>query len=225
MLWNLTIPGIGVLLVAGVLFLKRAQGGWCTREMQALARRMGWSFHASPSLNAVPDRERFALFTVRMPQRMRGHLSGQVGDAQVAVFDLEHTRGGTDRPQGTEQTVVHVHVPGLDLPAFSLRPETVRHRMGDRIGGDDIDMDSDPRFSHAYLLRGADEEAVREAFSGKVRDFYHRHPDSSTDAQGSDLLFWRRGHVATPQEIPALVQTALDVAAQLGRGSRKAARV
>lgn len=225
MLWNLTIPGIGVLLMAGALFLTRAQGGRRTREMQALARRMGWSFHARPALNAVPDRERFALFTVRMPQRMRGHLSGQVGDVQVAVFDLEHTRGGTDRPQGSTQTVVHLHAPGLDLPAFSLRPETVRHRMGDRIGGDDIDLDFDPRFSHAYLLRGPDEEAVRDAFSGKVRDFYHRHPHSSTDAQGSDLLFWRRGHVAAPQEVPALVQTALDLAAQLGRASRKAARV
>ena len=225
MLWNLTIPGIGVLLVAGLLVLQRTQGSGRTREMQALARRMGWSFHARPALNAVPDRERLALFTVRMPQRMRSHLSGQVGEMQVAVFDLEHTRGGTDRPQGSEQTVVHVHAPQLDLPAFSLRPETVRHRMGDRIGGDDIDLDADPRFSHAYLLRGPDPEAIREAFSGKVRDFYHRHSDSSTDASGSDLLFWRRGHVATPAEIPALVQTALDLAAHLGRASRKAARV
>lgn len=225
MLWNLTIPGIGALLVAGVLVLARAPDARRTRALQALARRMGWSFHARPALDAVPDRERFGLFTVRMPQRMRGHLSGQVGDVHVAVFDLEHTRGGTDRPQGAEQTVVHVFAPGLDLPAFSLRPETVRHRMGDRIGGGDIDLDSDPRFSHAYLLRGPDEEAIREAFSGKVRDVYHRHPDSSTDAHGSDLLFWRRGRVAAPEEIPALVQAALDLAAQLGRASRKAARV
>ncbi len=57
-----------------------------------------------------------------------------------------------------------------------------------------------------------------------MRDFSRRNPGSSTDASGSDLLFWRRAHVATPAEIPMLVQSVLHLAAQLGRALRNAAR-
>jgi carbonic anhydrase len=225
MLLNLMMAGIGMVLVAGGVYAARAGGLVRTRQVRALAGRMGWGFRARPSLELIPERERFGLFTVRTHHRARNHLFGEVGGVQVSVFDLEYVRGGADRPQGSEQTVVHVHAPRLDLPAFSVRPETVRHRLGDHVGGDDIDLDKDAKFSHAFLLRGADEDAVRDLFGARVRDVFHRHPGTSADAHGSDILFWRRGHVAATAEIPALVQAALDLAAQLGRASRKAARV
>jgi hypothetical protein len=223
MIAKLLIPGIGILLVAGVLYLRQAHALRRTRQMRALARRMGWSFQARPPLDAVPDRDRLGLFAVRMHKRMRNHLSGTVGEYRVAIFDLELSTIHRDGVQAYEQTVVHVHSPRLDLPAFSLRPETLRLRAGDRMGGDDIDFDADPAFSDAHLLRGPDEAAVRGLFGARVRDVYKHHPNSSTDAEGADLLFWRRGELVRPDDVPALVQTALELAARLGRRAPVAA--
>lgn len=217
MIANLLIGGTGVLLVAALLFHKAARAGWRARQMRALARRMGWRHEARPSLDIVPDRKRLGLFTVRMHQRMRNHLSGAVGEYQVAVFDLEYSTTHDGGAQGSTQTVVHVRSARLDLPAFSLRPERVFHRAGDRVGGDDIDLTEDPAFSRAYHLRGRPERAVREAFDADVRDVYHRHPGLSTDAQGRDLLVWRRGAMVRAEDVPALVQTALDLARLHGR--------
>lgn len=212
MIANLLIAGIGILLAAGILALKHARAIRRTREMRALARRMGWRFQASPSLDVVPDRKRFGLFTVRMHQRMRNHLAGTIGDYQVAVFDLRYSTTGPSAATGSEQTVVHVRSTRLELPAFTLRPELVFHRAGDRVGGEDIDVREDPEFSRAYHLLGRDEPAIRDLFDARVRDVYNANPGLSTDASGSDLLLWRGAELATAEDVHALVQTALEVA-------------
>lgn len=214
---TLLMVGTAVLLVTGILALKLARGVRRAREMRGLARRMGWRFQARPSMDVVPDRRRFGLFTVRMHQRMANHLSGVVGGYQVAVFDLEYASAGDSGVKGSGQTVVHVRGPRLALPAFSLRPERVFHRAGDRVGGDDIDIREDPAFSRAYHLVGRDEDGIRYLFDAGVRDVYHRHPGLSTDADGGDLLVWRRGELVRGADVPALVQTALDIAALHGR--------
>jgi hypothetical protein len=223
MIAKLLIPGIGILLVTAILYLRQAPAIRRTRRMRALARRMGWSFQARPPLDVVPDRDRLGLFAVRMHKRMRNHLSGTVGEYHVAIFDLELSTIHGHTVQAYEQTVVHVHSPRLALPAFSLRPETVRLRAGDRMGGDDIDFDADPAFSDAHLLRGPDEDGVRGLFGARVRDVYKHHPNSSTDAEGADLLFWRRGEIVGPDDVPARLQTTLDLAARLARRARVAA--
>lgn len=218
MLGYLLMTGAAVVLMAAILTIKHARALRRTLRMRALARRMGWRFQASAPLELVPERKRFGLFTVRMHQRMRNHLSGTLGEFQVAVFDLRYST--TDAgAASTEQTVVHLRVPGLELPAFSLRPEQVSHRSGDSVGGSDIDLRKDPEFSQAYHLAGCDEEAIRDLFDRRVRDVYRRNPGLSTDAAGSDLLFWRRGEVVADTDVAVLVQAAVDVARLHGRAA------
>lgn len=219
MLGSLLMTATALLGIAGVLTLRHARALRRTWEMRALARRMGWRFQASPSLDVVPDRKRFGLFTVRMRQRVRNHLSGAVGDYQVAVFDLRYSTTRDAGVPAVEQTVVHVRSPLMELPAFSLRPERVLHRAGDRVGGDDIDLRADAAFSHAYHLTGPDEAAVRDLFDAPVRDVYNQTPGAATDAGGSDLLFWRRAERTPANDVAALVQAALDVARLHGRGA------
>jgi hypothetical protein len=218
MLGYLLMTGAAVALMAAILTIRHARAIRRTLRMRALARRMGWRFQASAPLELVPERKRFGLFTVRMHQRMRNHLSGTLGEFQVAVFDLRYSTTSAN-PAGSEQTVVHLRVPGLELPAFSLRPEQVFHRSGDSVGGLDIDLRKDPEFSQAYHLAGRDEEAIRDLFDRRVRDVYRRNPGLSTDAAGSDLLFWRRGEVVADADVAVLVQAAVDVARLHGRAA------
>lgn len=215
MIANLPIAWIAIFLVTGILSLRTVRAVRRTRQMRAPARRMGWSFAARPALDIVPDRKRLGLFTVPMHQRIRNHLSGMVGEYRVAVFDLEYSTTRGEGVRGSEQTVVRVHSPRLRLPAFALRPERVFHRPGDGLGRDDIDFGADPEFSRAYQLRGRDEAAVRAAFGEDVRAAFHRRQGSSADADGSDFFFWRRGELARPDEVAALVQAAVDLAAKL----------
>jgi hypothetical protein len=215
MIANLLIAGTVILLVTGVVSLKTVRAVRRTREMGALARRMGWSFEPQPAMDVVPNRKRLGLFTVQMHQRIRNHLSGAVGEYRVAVFDLAYSTTRDEGVRGWEQTVVQVQSTRLRLPSFALRPERIFHRAGDGVGGGDIDFGADPEFSRAYQLRGPDEAAIRAAFGDDVRAAFHRGPASSADADGSDFFFWRRGQVARPDEVCALVQAAIEHATRL----------
>lgn len=216
MIANLLIPGTGILLAAAaILSLKGLRAIWRTREMRALAGRMGWSFQPQPALDVVWDRRRLGLFAVPMHQWIRNHLSGTVGEYRVSVFDLQYSTTRGEAAKGSAQTVVHVQSTRLRLPAFSLRPERVFHRAGDRVGGGDIDFGADPAFSRAFQLRGPDEDAIREAFGKDVRAAFHTIPGSSADADGSDFLVWRRDELTRPEDVAALVQKAVDLASAL----------
>jgi hypothetical protein len=215
MIANLVIAWTAILLVTGILSAKTIRAVRRTREMRALAQRMGWSFQAQPALDVVWDRTRLGLFAVRMHQRIRNHLSATVGEYRVAVFDLEYSTTRGEAARGSAQTVVHVQSTRLRLPAFTLRPERVFHRAGDRVGGGDIDFGSDPHFSRAFQLRGPDEDAIRDAFGKDVRAAFQRIPGSSADADGSDFLVWRRGELTRPEDVAALVQAAVDIATAL----------
>jgi hypothetical protein len=215
MIANLLIAGAGILLVAAIPLLTWGRSMRRTRQMRVLAGQMDWSFEAQPALDIVPDRKRLGLFTVRMHQRMRNHLSGTMGEYRVAVFDLRYSTTRGEGIEGSEQTVVHVHSPRLHLPAFALRPEAVFRRSGDRVEADDIDFGADPEFSRAYQLRGRDESAIRDAFGADVRAAFRRIPGTSADADGADLLVWRRGELARPEDVGALVRAAVNLATHL----------
>ena len=188
-----------------------------TAALQSLAERQGWAFQHRPPLAVVGHPTRWHLFTAGRGKQVRNHAAGTRDGRQVAVFDYTYTTGGGRSQQTWRQTVVHVRVPGLELPGFELRPEHVFHKIGGMFGYQDIDVENDPAFSGQYLLRGADEAAIRALFDADVRDFYDRNPKCCTEAAGADLFVWRTGKVLKPQDVPALIDAAMDVAGRLAR--------
>ncbi|MEC9473853.1 MAG: hypothetical protein VX584_04130, partial [Actinomycetota bacterium] len=63
----------------------------------------------------------------------------------------------------------------LQLPTFVIRPENLFHKIGSTFGYQDIDFDAHPTFSKRYLLRGPDEEAIRNTFTDEFLSSYERH--------------------------------------------------
>lgn len=194
-----------------------------TAALQALAERQGWAFQHRPPLTIVGHPSRWHLFTAGRAQQVHNHAAGERDGRRVAVFDYAYTTGGGRSSHTWTQTVVHVHTPGVELPGFVLRPENVLHRIGGVFGYQDIDVEGDPAFSGQYLLRGADEAAIRALFDADVRDFYDRHPRSCTEAAGADLFFWRAGKLLKPHDVPSLVDEAMDLAGRLARRAGAAA--
>lgn len=190
-----------------------------TLALSVLAARLGWTLQPDAPLTVVPGPSRFELFTSGRRQHIRNYAGGTRDGRAVAVFDYSYVTGAGKSQTTWQQTVVHVRAPGLALPAFVLRPEHVVHKIGGMFGYQDIDVENDPAFSGQYLLRGEGEAAIRALFDADVRDFYDRHPKSCTEALGADLFFWRTSRLANPEDVPALMDAALDLAARLGRGA------
>lgn len=210
------LVGIVVGGLALVVLYVTVQDKRRARDLQILARELGWTFDPDPGQEMMLSVWLLTLFQVARPVELRNRLSGRRNGRLVAVFEYTvEFRSWGDSGGMAIQTVVTVQLPSAGVPSFALRPED----FGDRLTGlRDISFDNDPVFSRAYFLRGEDEAAIRGIFDhDDVRAFYHRHSRVCTEVADGALFFWRMNKRVKPEQIEALVDEALDIAGRLSR--------
>ena len=186
----------GLVVVAVVhSFLRRA----AAKRLAALthvAADLGFDF-APADAAALP--EEFAgywLFAHGDTKRSSNHFRGTTADLDVLIFDYRYTTGHGKNRQTHQQTIVRFRHAELDLPRFTLRPESFWHKVGALFGASDINFDSHPGFSKAYLLKGNREDAIRALFSEPVLDYFQERRGLCVEANDGDLLFYRDGERA-----------------------------
>lgn len=187
---------IGVLLaVAVILWTKRRED----RRIEALrrvSRRLGFTFREKPRIEEVLDPADLPLFSRGRRGRIIGALTGS-GDE--TVLEYRYTTGSGNHSHTHRQTVYLYRSSSLRLPVFQLHPEHLGHRLLEALGRGDIDFDSNPEFSRAFVLRGPDEAAIRKVFSRAVMNRLLRRRKLSVEGAGDRLVIYRAGKTDPPE--------------------------
>jgi hypothetical protein len=204
--WVLFI-GLAVFLV---IYNKRKERER-TQALQQLAATLGWSFAADAPLTQIAWLDRFTLFSQGRSRQIRNFMYGQAQGVKAAVFDYIYVTGSGKSQQTHYQTVVYLEPVNLALPMFSLRPETLFHRMLSAFGYQDIDFGQRPEFSKQYILRGQNELAIRQTFNDRVLSFFEGYDGTCVDAGGNQLFIYRAGQRFQPPEIEGYVGLGLQV--------------
>ena len=97
------------------------------------------------------------------------------------------------------------------MTEFALRPETVWNQLGSWVAHGDINFENHPTFSKGYLLRGDDENAIRELFTDEVLNFYEQDSRLTTEGSGNKLLFYRNGDLVEPEDIKSFLNEGFNV--------------
>ena len=95
-------------------------------------------------------------------------MQGELDGVAVSLFDYTYVTGSGKSRHDHHQTVVGLSLPTLTLPPFVLMPENLFHKVVSALGWHDIDFPEAPNFSKRFLLRGAQEHAIRAAFNPGV---------------------------------------------------------
>lgn len=193
-----------VLIIGGVIALviyASKKAAERTRQMQLVAAQMGWGFYPKADLSAIPYAQRFHLLSQGHSKSVINMLYGQVNNTKAAAFDYTYVTGYGRSRQSHTQTVVYLESQRLNLPDFSLRPENVFSKAFSALGYQDIDFAHKPLFSGKYLLRGADEQAIRRTFNDRILSFYEANLKMCTDGGGNQLLIYRERTQLQPQEV------------------------
>jgi hypothetical protein len=202
--------GFGIAAAVVIVALAVRQAKQRTRDLAALAQRMGFTFLGKnwrgPALS--PN------FKMSLLQRARGRFSdcmiGQMGGFQISVFD--HTYGSGK--SSVTQTMT-CFSQGAELPPFELRPENIFDKIGDVITHDDIDFDSNPEFSRRYHLRSPEETRIRMLFNPVLLGYLEQIPADKkwhVEASGTSLIIYRHRWPAKAAEIPALLNETSAIA-------------
>ena len=97
----------------------------------------------------------------------------------------------------------------VDSPVFHMRKEGGLSKLGQMlastVGADkDIDFDEDKDFSDSFVLKGADEEAIRALFVGSLRQYFSNHSTAQNwliESGRAVTIFYRHGKLAAPDVI------------------------
>jgi hypothetical protein len=180
-MWILLFPVLFMFVILGVIilvpaFTRARKEKKRTQQLQATATQLGWNFAASVPLNMIPGLERFALFNEGQDRQIKNFICGEASGIKAAVFDYFYVTGfgnspGVGRRQIHAQSVVYLEPGYLRVPYFTLRPENFLSKIFTAFGYQDIDFGQRPEFSRQYVLRGQDEQAIRQTFNDPAAIF------------------------------------------------------
>jgi hypothetical protein len=220
-----TIAG-AVILIGGILAFFILKERKRTEVLGFTAEEMGLAFSPKVDRTFLSTMPEFHLFSRGRSKRVSNLMEGTFGGTRALVFDYKYTTGGGKNSHTYRQTVICFELQNTLLPSFSLRPENVLHKLGSRLGYQDIDFEDYPEFSARYLLRGSDEEAIRNVFTDSILSFYEMASRLCTEGNGSRMLFYRQSKRVRPEELQMLLEEGLealslfDSPASGGTGSR-----
>ncbi|HSS18461.1 MAG TPA: hypothetical protein VLL54_00045 [Pyrinomonadaceae bacterium] len=197
---------IGGLIVATIVHNRREKER--TLQFENTAKFLGLTFAATAPLEWIPNVDRFALFSQGHSKTITNVLYGTIDGVKGALFDYQYVVGSGKNRTVHNQSVAYFEPKDLRLPLFSLRPESTLHKIISAFGYQDIDFGNRPEFSRQYLLRGADELAIRQTFNDRVLSFYEGNVGTCTEGGGNQLFVFRQNHRIAPAEAQSFLSWA-----------------
>ena len=199
-----------VVVIVVLLLAKRARKleRERTSGLKSSATLLGWQFSEEAPLSYLPNLDKFALFRQGHNKQIKNLMCGETNGVKAALFDYIYVTGSGKSRQTHYQSVVYFEPRDLNIPFFSLRPENTFHKLIAMFGYQDIDFGNHPTFSSKYLLRGTDEQGVRNTFDDALLAFYETNPGISTDGGGNQLFIFRQGYRTPPHEAQSFINSA-----------------
>ncbi len=199
-------------LVVAVSLYQRKRARERTEQIRAIAPLLGWQFVETAPFNWIPNLDKFSLFNSGHSKSIRNMLYGEANGIKAALFDYVYVVGSGKNRTTYDQTVAYFEPRDLNTAFFSLRPESAFHKLATVFGYQDIDFGNRPLFSSKYLLRGPDEQAIRNTFTDALLTFYETNQGLATDGGGNQLFVFRSGHRAAPHESQGFMNSVLPLA-------------
>lgn len=205
----LGIAGVAGIIIA-VIAVSAAMERKRTAAVGAIAESMGLEFQPADDQVLRDRMSVLPLFQQGHSRALTNCLSGDSGEVRISIFDYTYTTGHGKHQNKRNITTCALQSPRLQLPAFSMRPETLLDAIGGMLGFQDIDFEGDEAFSRAYVLKGPDEAAVRELFTAPLRKHFAGLPGHYVEGAG-DLLIVHQSKRLPPAGYPQLLEQAYAV--------------
>lgn len=200
-----------IALIVGLVIYSNKKAAERRRAMQQAANTLGWAFTADAPLSMIPGLEHHYLFSQGHSKKLYNMMYGTVDAGRAAIFDYTYTVGHGKHSVTHNQSVIYFQSEKLSLPYFSLRPEGFGHKLISALGYQDIDFSNRPDFSSKYLLRGQDEQAIRQTFNEAAMSYYENNLKLCTDGGGNEIFFYRQNIRVEPLNVPALLEWGLNM--------------
>ncbi len=197
---------VGLIIFAAWLYEKKR-----SEALQRIADALNFSFERKGDELLLAIHNNFDLFSKGRSKKISNVMHGSSGDMDITIMDYKYTVGSGKNSTTYSQTLIVVQSKYLQLPSFTLSPENIFHKIGGIFGYKDIDFNSHPKFSKQYLLRGDDEEAIRNTFNDELLEFYEKNKALNTESDYDKFIYYRAAKRLGPKDIQAFLQEGINL--------------
>jgi hypothetical protein len=168
-----------------------------TDLLAQIAAETGFDFVPLAEKTFVSTFGALPLFNKGHSKKCKNILQKLVRGSEVTLLDYQYSIGSGKHRQTYKVTVCVFQAANRnDLPDFDLQPEGFWHKIGSYLGFQDIDFESHPVFSDAYLLRGPNEAAIRAEFTPSILEFFEKEPVKwSVEARSNRIAVFRPSRI------------------------------
>jgi len=178
-----------------------------SKALHTFADSMDFSFERKGNESLIAMNDDFELFSHGRSKKIYNVMTGRSGDMDITIMDYHYK---TDEGKNS-QTVILVQSRYLLLPPFSLSPENLVHKIGGVFDYHNINFTSHPKFSEHYLLKGDDEDTLRETFNDKLIEFYEKDNILNTEGYYDKFVHYKTSKKLSPKEIKELLQEGINL--------------
>jgi hypothetical protein len=104
-------------------------------------------------------------------------------------------------------------------PDLSMGPEGVASKIFQAFGAKDINFLTHPEFSKSFILRGDDEDAIRERFDFDLLEFFEGWGGVSLEVSSGELAYYRYNRRCKPELLEAFIEEGFALKAAFDGGS------
>lgn len=174
------------------------------QDLRDLAEGYGWSFDPTIHWDAE-ELSPFQFFETRPIEYRNNVITGElVPGIKWEISDITFDEGALHAAEVYHTTIGVIHLPTA-LPDFTLEKEEFFDRLLEFAGYRDIDFKLFPKFSSKFLLKGDDEEELREFFTEERLNFFEQEEVYHLESRGSRLLVFRYLRLGGSTELGRMV--------------------
>jgi len=189
-LWiTLVIVAPIVAIATVILVAKHSMRNRRGRELERVARSMGWEFQKRAQ--HLEGRWRGQPFNVGHSRRVSFVLSGQYEGRSAAVFEYTYTTGFGQGQSTTLLTVAVMSLPA-PLPDLELTHEGLGAKLAKSLGAQDIQFESE-EFNRRWRVEAAVPRAAHDIVHPRFMEFMVASPPEPLRFEGVDVLTWHLG--------------------------------
>lgn len=207
---------IGLAIATALVLQVRRKDQKHREAVKQMSHLLGMDYQARPALGELMDPKGLALF-LQGREGSRKVRCALIGSSELMVLEYSYTTdvsagkshtnpGGSSKSDTHRQTVSCFKSSRVGFPEFQLCPRTIDSRILSVSGHQDINFDSHPDFSEAYVLRGSDEAAIRKLFSSSLLDHLVRSRGLSVEGSANRLIVYRAGTLVTPEDLSRTIE-------------------
>ena len=186
-----------------------------TEALRSLARQLDFQFQGEDTYSDITLLKSFQFYRQFGMSKEIHNVARRVDpmlNSTLLTFDYTWKVPAGNHPKRFYQTVFFIQAKDLALPDFFLRPESFFDRIGAWLGMQDIDYSEDQAFSDRNLLKGEDEELVRQmVLTPQFARMFRVNREWTVEGLGYYLVIYKKLKLLAPPQVADLVKRGLEL--------------